>query len=167
MNIINRDPKQEDLDRAKQLIADGYYQISRKSRIVARLPTGMTGKQALKSVTPESRHYWVDAMRDSRAGEHYLRCYGIPDHSIQLDVPTFAAFRHLGGDTYQATHWESDIENVTTIPICEVDKFNLRPDRTYRFEVHQNCNNCKHWFTFATWRQPGLDNEQSLQNQRD
>jgi len=142
-----REPNQKEIEYAQKIIDEGYYQTSRKHRHVARLPKGLTGKEALKSVTPENRHYWVDGLGESNSGDHYLCVYGKPEDSLTLTIPEFAAFRKLGGNTYRATHWKSDEENLINIPLCEAVSGALGPSRTYRINIHDNCENCKHHYS--------------------
>lgn len=140
---IIRDPTKEELIKAEQLIKEGYYQISRKYRHIAKLPEGMTGKQALKTVTSIERHYWVDAMGESSAGDHYLSCYSPTNLRIVLDIPTFMAFRQAGGNTYRAIHWVNDENYITNIFLCASRSYAYLPNRTYRIKVHPNCDVCK------------------------
>jgi hypothetical protein len=98
---------QEHLEEARRLIDEGWHQVSRAYRGVARLPEGMTGTEALIDAERRSDHphpnleTWATRMGEAHAGEHYLRCYaGRDGHSRDLDIPTFAAFRKLGGGTY-------------------------------------------------------------------
>lgn len=98
-------PEKKHLDAAKELIANGYYQVSRSHRIVARLPEGMTGSEALlreaKKGRPWDAEEWVKALGEGHAGDHFLRCYAQSRELWkELDRPTFAAFRSLGGRTY-------------------------------------------------------------------
>lgn len=154
MAIEIREPTQKEIDYAKKVIEWGYYQTSRKYRHVARLPKGMTGKEALKSVTPENRHYWVDGLGESSAGDHYLCVHGKPEDSLTLTIPEFNAFRKLGGNTYRAKHWEEDEERVIKVPLCEVlTPGRLGPSRTYRVEAHDNCEHCK--AIFEIWQVKG------------
>ncbi len=141
---IIRDPTKEEIAKAEQLIKEGYYQISRKYRTLAKLPEGMTGKQALRSVTPIERHYWVDAMPESSAGDHYLSCHTTPEQRITLDIPTFIVFRKTGGDTYRGKNWVHDEDYVTKVFLCDVGNHTFLPNRTYRIEVHSDCVLCKY-----------------------
>lgn len=147
---IIRDPTKEEIAKAEQLIKEGYYQISRKYRHIARLPEGMTGKQALKLVTPPERHYWVEAMGESSAGDHYLSCYSPPNQQVVLDIPTFMAFRQAGGNTYRASHWANDEDYVTKVFLCESRSYTYLPNRTYRIEVHPSCELCSAICDFLT-----------------
>lgn len=86
---------------ARDLIANGFYQVSRKHRMVARLPHGKTGRQALAEAS--GRSDWAHAMSEASAGDHFLRCH--TDRNglcVTVDRATFEEFRRLGGDTYLA-----------------------------------------------------------------
>lgn len=84
---------------AKEAIRLGYYQVSRKHRMVARLPDGKTGVQALAEAS--GRPDWARMLGETNAGDQFLRCY--TDRGglcVTLDRETFEEFRRLGGDTY-------------------------------------------------------------------
>lgn len=96
---------------AQGLINDGYYQVSRAHRHIAKLPEGKTGKQALYEATMENykhldtskREYWEKRNKDwvKNLGEiaskdQYLRVYAT---SIQVSQAVFNEFRRLGGRT--------------------------------------------------------------------
>lgn len=102
------DVTQEHIDHAMRLINEGACQVSRKHRMVARLPPGKTGVQALIEAERASEHphpnleEWARGMGEAHAGDHYMRCYADQEGNIvTLDIPTFAAFRKLGGSTYR------------------------------------------------------------------
>lgn len=50
-----------------------WFQVSGKYRIAARLPEGMTGVEALKTLNI-SEPEWAERMGEGNAGDHYLRC---------------------------------------------------------------------------------------------
>lgn len=93
---------------AEQLIAADYYQISRRHRLVARLPDGMDGHQALRAaiksydgdVSPHEET-WIQRLSERDAADHFLRVYTCyapwKDLLLELDPVTFEAFRRLGG----------------------------------------------------------------------
>ncbi len=81
---------------AQRLINARYYQISSAHRTVARLPEGLTGRQALAAASGDPE--WAGQLGERAAGDYYLRCYG--KDTLTLDAPTFIEFRRLGGSTY-------------------------------------------------------------------
>jgi hypothetical protein len=90
--------------RAKDLLRRGYYQISLKHRTVARLPTGLTGREALykeeirRGRDEEDAWRWAYGMNESCAIDQYCRVHAMAnDLSVTLDKETFAAFKRLGG----------------------------------------------------------------------
>lgn len=86
----------------------GYWQVSGKHRIVARLPDGLSGKRAL------ARHMSIENMTEREAGDHYLRVFG---DVVQLTPVEWAEFRAAGGTTY-ATGGPVDDEDAA----CDVIK---------------------------------------------
>jgi len=99
----------EHIEAARRLLAEGWCQTSRRFRCVARLPPGQTGVEALIDASRRHRSFpladlerWARGLGERHAGDHYLRCHAEQDgNSRQLDIPTFAAFRKLGGNTYR------------------------------------------------------------------
>lgn len=98
----------EHLDHAQRLINEGACQVSRKHRMVARLPPGKTGVQALIEAERATDYphpdldRWARGLGDRGAGDQYMRCYADTEGNVvTLDIPTFAAFRKLGGNTYR------------------------------------------------------------------
>ena len=100
--------------KAQQFIDEGWFQISRRHRMLARLPEGMTGKEALfearkKEIGPkhwggyweEDTAKWVNNLGEESCAEHFRRVYSTYDKTlnITLDEKTFNAFRSLGGRT--------------------------------------------------------------------
>lgn len=75
---------------AKELVAAGYFQISRKYREVARLPEGVTGIQALQ------RH-WREPVKLSErdATDQYLRVYATD--KIELSLIEWNDYIRAGG----------------------------------------------------------------------
>lgn len=92
---------QEHLDEARRLVEEGWYQTSRKHRIVCRLPETLTAEQ-----TREVERMGVD---------FFLRVYLArgSQWKRELDAPTFAAFRQLGGGTYPRPRIEPEPEPET------------------------------------------------------
>lgn len=82
-------------DRGRELVEAGYYQVSRKYGIVARLPAGLTGREALAQ-------HWRGAERltEGGAGNLYLRVYAPPADQLTLAPAEFIAFRRAGGRDY-------------------------------------------------------------------
>ena len=80
-----------------------WYSVSNKYRMVARLPEGKTGKQALAESGGQrcGDQAWIDGMGEASAGDHYLRCYA---PTVELSREEWAAFRAAGGTTYLSAH---------------------------------------------------------------
>ena len=96
------DVTREHIDHAKCLIDEGAHQVSRKHRMVAKLPTGLDGIEAL--IQAERRldyphpnlEEWARGLGNRHAGDQYMRCYAEQEgNMVTLDIPTFAAFRKL------------------------------------------------------------------------
>jgi hypothetical protein len=79
-----------------KLLGGEWFQVSRRYRIVARLPEGKTGIEALSEAS--GRPEWAAGLRETNAGDQFLRVYATDTRT--LDRPTFAAFRKAGGGTY-------------------------------------------------------------------
>jgi hypothetical protein len=98
-------------ERAQWLISNGWYQTSRKYRMLCRLPEGKTGVEALvdaeKSTRPWDAEKWAKGLGEGSAGDHFLRCHATSKDglSTEVDQATFDAFRKLGGDTYASAHY--------------------------------------------------------------
>ncbi len=100
-------------ERAEKLIKEGWRQTSRKYRMLACLPDGMTGKEALyearmREIGDVNREYWekeikrwIDILGENSCADHFRRVYAGRDDSLNmtLDEETFMAFRSLGGGT--------------------------------------------------------------------
>jgi len=92
---------------------DVWFQISARYRTIARLPEGMTGKQALRWAEEEygkySQERWglsrtehlADRFNDSLAASHFLRCYTCYPFAKhlqkELSIEEFRLFRAAGG----------------------------------------------------------------------
>jgi hypothetical protein len=76
------------------LVRMGYHQISRKDRMVARLPEGKTGLEALTEVDPGMARTYFDNMTRVTT-DHYLRVYG--KDTLELTEAEFEDFRNAGG----------------------------------------------------------------------
>lgn len=101
--------------QAQTLIDDGWFQTSRRHRMVARLPKGETGKAALFDAEMKGyrglegtydEHWWagqtrewVRHMDEASCAGHFMRCHASGDLAQTLDKRTFDAFRRLGGRT--------------------------------------------------------------------
>jgi hypothetical protein len=98
-------------ERAQWLVSNGWYQTSRKYRMLCRLPEGQTGVQALIEAEQVSRPWdvekWATGLGEGSAGDHFLRCHATAKNGLatEVDSATFDAFRRLGGDTYAATYY--------------------------------------------------------------
>ena len=75
-----------DIDK---LIEDGYEQVSRKYRTVARLPPGKTGLEALREVDPRLADQFLKNANEM-AKHQYLRCYD--SDKIELTYEEFSEF---------------------------------------------------------------------------
>ena len=82
------------MSKAKDCVSQGYVQVSRKYRIVARLPTGRTGMQALEAVDSSLAKQIRDNAERS-AKEMFLRMYALD--KLILSREEFAEFLQLVG----------------------------------------------------------------------
>lgn len=107
----------DDLEYALQLKRQGYVQVSRQHRHLARLPLGKTGKQALfeaafkkyaalsnaESVEfwRQATERWVENIGEASATDHFCRVYAheYPGCSKTVSITVFKEFRRLGGST--------------------------------------------------------------------
>ena len=80
-------------DDKKDLYKQGFRQVSRKYRMVARLPEGKTGLEALAEVDPRLAKDMLDRMNNA-AAEQYLRCYAKPPYVLTLSVEEFDEFKN-------------------------------------------------------------------------
>lgn len=62
------------MSRVDDLIAAGYQQVSRKHRLLARVPTGLTGLEALRTVDPFMADRMEKAVHD-QAADYYRRVH--------------------------------------------------------------------------------------------
>ena len=99
----------EHIENARKLIEEGWCQTSRKHRMLARLPDGKTGVEALADAERRYGHQpdpvkWATGLGNGGAGSFYLSRYAHHDlNNCTVDLPTFSAFKKLGGTTYY--HW--------------------------------------------------------------
>lgn len=124
MNIVITD---SDREYARRLIAKGWRSVSNRWRVLARLPDGMTGREALRwgmieyqryyggkvegfngrdkplEARPLSAHTeeWIQLLDEESAGGHFMRVYSMYDYakpfSLELTIPQFRAFKLEGG----------------------------------------------------------------------
>lgn len=87
---------------ARALIADGYCQISRRHRTLARLRAGIDGRKALLLASQPKAADWVKGLSDWMATEQYIRFHAPVDEKSEcvVDRLTFEAFRKLGGGAH-------------------------------------------------------------------
>ena len=71
-------------ERIRMLVADGYEQISSKNRVVARLPEGMTGIQAIERFEPEMLVRSMERM-EREAAERFRRFHA-REHGLTLTL---------------------------------------------------------------------------------
>jgi hypothetical protein len=77
------------------LVFLGFKQVSRKYRILARLPKDMTGLEALATYDPDLAKRILDNANQS-AAEYYLRC--CPDaECVKLTIDEFNDYLRLTG----------------------------------------------------------------------
>jgi hypothetical protein len=76
-----------------------YFQVSRKYRSLARLPEGMTGREAMVNADPRGR--WSDEKlyTEEDCADQFLRCYTKPSDRIELSPSAFASYLRAGGGT--------------------------------------------------------------------
>lgn len=80
-----------------ELVAAGYKQVSRKYRLVARLPEGKTGMEALEAHAPDTARNFR-RMAEEMAASQYLRIYADRDgNQVELTPEEFEEFRKAGG----------------------------------------------------------------------
>ena len=98
-----------------------WFQVSRSHRSLARLPDGMTGIEALESISKD-RPGWAAGMGEGNAGEHFMRVYGRdPELRAELTPEEFELFRKAGGKSYGGWYFdtqrklaEEEISRATT-----------------------------------------------------
>lgn len=76
-----------------------YFQVSRRYRIVVRLPEGKSGIQILSEVSGKPQ--WALQLGEAQAGDYYLRVYAESAGLwLKLTVAQWNAWRAAGGRTY-------------------------------------------------------------------
>ena len=95
---------------ALKLIDDCWYQTSRKYCLLAKLPEGKSGVEALidyatkHDIRPGDTKEWAEMLGEASAGDQFLRCTTNPQYKKTVDSKVFEAFRRLGGGTYGDTY---------------------------------------------------------------
>lgn len=83
-------------DEIRELVFAGWKQVSRKYCMIARLPDGMTGKQALAQHDKEL----ADRLPQSDAEGFYMRVHAERDGLVKTLGPSaFIRFRKMGGES--------------------------------------------------------------------
>lgn len=75
----------------KTLIDSGFQQISRKYRMLARVPEGMTGVEAMRRASPAFVAN-LEANMERMCADQYMRCYARADEKIELSIEEFTEF---------------------------------------------------------------------------
>jgi len=102
MSFNDNTPDEMTDDEARALVGV-YFQVSRRHRIVKRLPEDMTGVEALvRACGRDDALKWAMGMGEFKSGDQYLRVYGAEKDELYLTRDTFDAYRKAGGDTYAA-----------------------------------------------------------------
>lgn len=84
-----------------------WFQVSSRNRTVARLPEGMDGRAALKTVPQGSKpsrysdDAYIDRMAEWDAGEAYF-AFGNPEKKT-LNLKSFETYKKAGGGRYAWT----------------------------------------------------------------
>lgn len=88
-------------EKGRELVARGWRQTSRKFRMLAKIPDGMTGMQALREADPRAADELEDRM-NRQAADTFRRSHIcktlFPECFQEVDQPTFDAFRRAGGE---------------------------------------------------------------------
>jgi len=94
------DEDNDDAEIAAKLVRDGWKSTSNKHRVIARLPEGKTGLEALREVAPDD-HKRIMENAERQAADTYRRLYanwGAGTSQI-LDSGTWSAFKRAGGQS--------------------------------------------------------------------
>lgn len=79
-------------EKIRQMIAEGYIQLSRKYRLLGNLPEGKTGIEAMREVDPRMAQHFQDTF-DRQMKEQFLRVYGkVGEHVVELTQEEFSEF---------------------------------------------------------------------------
>jgi len=73
----------------RKLIAQGYVQVSRRHRTLARLPAGLTGRQALDAAAPGR---YPPQMPEESCADQYRRVYAGGNDVLKLSRDDFADY---------------------------------------------------------------------------
>ncbi len=79
------------------LVAQGYKQVSRKYRMVAGLPEGKTGLEALKEADPEKYADLMTRVEEMAADRYRTYCADKNGHRLTLTWEEFNEFLTLTG----------------------------------------------------------------------
>lgn len=82
---------------AQRLIDEGWFSTSNKYHDLARLPPGMTAKEALRTFGVYDRR--TAEWSEETARSQYLRLYARPADRLTVDGVVFKCFKALGGRT--------------------------------------------------------------------
>jgi hypothetical protein len=72
----------------------GYFQVSGRHRMIARLPLGMTGIEACKA---QGKDFFNPNWDESSATDQYLRCFA--KDTLTLSYEEWKQFKLQGGKT--------------------------------------------------------------------
>lgn len=86
-------PTPGDFAVARDLAAEGWHQVSSNYRLIARLPEGMTGLEALETIDPNLAQD-IREQAEAHAMRHFLRMYA--EHK-ELTPEQFRAFKLIHG----------------------------------------------------------------------
>jgi len=100
----------------QQLIDEGWQSTSNKFRILARLPEGMTGKQALVLLEEyPGQHAYLKSLSEPSAADHFRRCMHKEEHrerwQMELCQADYKRFRKLGGESSHGGIDGAELEN--------------------------------------------------------
>ena len=113
----HREPTEQEFATAERYVNEGWKQVSRRWRTIARLPDGMNGNEALLwaleqynnsdmglgGEVPDFKKEWALSLSERSAASQFMRCYTSYDFAkhlqTSLTIFEFQAFRKLGGDS--------------------------------------------------------------------
>jgi len=93
MLVVDSEPR-DCRSVAQRLVDEGYKQVSRKYRTVARLPPGMTGLEAMRTVDPAFVEDMMRRLNDA-AAEQYLRVYA--KDTVEVPIKDWPEWLRLTG----------------------------------------------------------------------
>jgi len=79
------------MSRVDEVIAGGFKQVSRKYRMLARVPTGKTPIEALREVDPRAAKRLEERLHDWATNE-YIRCHAEGENKVELSVEEFKEY---------------------------------------------------------------------------